>query len=129
MFAMGSAGFTAGGFVAGGGVVVGGVVAGAGIGMGGGFVSAGTVGGLASAGVSASSGAFSWLHTSSTTWSTSTSLDPDLLVGTDASIGLATGDGAIFQVGGQAVVQGSSGLSADVGATPSLQSRIQFEEW
>lgn len=87
----------------------------------------GFVGGSVSAGMPASSGAFAWLRTSSATQRTF-SLDPDRFLQPAPSGTVATGSGAAFQVGGKATFDGSVGLSADVGATASLRSRISFEE-
>jgi hypothetical protein len=41
---------------------------------------------------------------------------------------LATDNDAAFRLGGQVTVQASAGLSADVGASANLRSRISFEE-
>jgi hypothetical protein len=87
-----------------------------------------SISGSASAGVSASEGAFAGLRTSVGAPSRPTRLDPGRLVRASASAGLATDSGARFSVGGQATIEGSTSLSADVGASASLQSRMQFEE-
>jgi hypothetical protein len=42
-------------------------------------------------------------------------------------VSVATDSGATFRVGGQASIEGSTSLSADVGARASLRSRIQFD--
>jgi len=94
----------------------------AGIGISGGAI----IGGSASAGISASQGAFAGLRVSSTTRS-SLNIDTTQLIKHSESIGLATDSNASFRVGGQASIEGSTSLSADVGASASLRARIQFE--
>jgi Contractile injection system tube protein len=100
-----------------------GVSAGAGIGVGVGV----SVGGGASAGVSASEGAFAGLR-SSVEAQKSVGLDPARLFSRGQSVIVATDSGAKFRVGGQAMIEGSTSLSADVGASSSLRARLQFDE-
>jgi hypothetical protein len=103
--------------------ISGGAVAGVGIGA---SASAGaSFGGSASAGVSASAGAFAGLRTTSSI--VSARLDPSRLIQTQASVVKAPSSGATFEVGGQANVPGSASLQADVGASASLRSRLQFD--
>ena len=77
----------------------------------------GVVTGSASAGVAATEGAFAGLHVEKSTSFTSTSLDTTRLVETSQSFSFATDRGADFSVGGQATIEGSASMSADVGAT------------
>lgn len=145
-FATGSAGISAGagagigigaGASAGGGGAAGigiGGAAGAGIGVSGvggigigASASAGIgISGSASAGVAATEGAFAGLRVSSR--APSFSLNTDNFIPPAPSLPLATGSNASFQVGGQAVVQASAGLTADVGANADLRARIQFKD-
>jgi hypothetical protein len=121
-FASGQAGLSAG-FGAG-------ISAGIGIDFGASFgVSGGgnlAIGGQASAGIAASEGAFAGLRIAANPTGPPVRLDPTLLRATNASLNRSTGPNASFQVGGQAELESSGGLRADVGATASLQSRIQF---
>ncbi|MFN9385841.1 MAG: hypothetical protein ACK6BU_02640 [Cyanobacteriota bacterium] len=84
------------------------------------------IGGQASAGIAASEGAFAGLRIAGSANGPPLRLDPTLLRATSASVNRCTGGNASFQVGGQAELESSSGLRADVGASASLQSRIQF---
>jgi hypothetical protein len=84
------------------------------------------IGGQASAGIAASEGAFAGLRIAASANGPPLRLDPTLLRATSASLNRCTGGNANFQVGGQAELESSSGLRADVGASASLQSRIQF---
>ena len=84
------------------------------------------IGGQASAGIAASEGAFAGLRIAASTSGPPVRLDPTLLRATNASLNRSTGPNASFQVGGQAELESSGGLRADVGATASLQNRIQF---
>ena len=116
-FASGGAGLSLGGGV--------GVSGGAGVSVGAG---AGlSIGGSASAGVSASEGAFAGLRVQASSKQTA-SVDTSLLIKRSDSMGVATDSGASFSVGGKARIEGSTSLSADVGASASLKSRIQFED-
>jgi hypothetical protein len=121
-FASGQAGLNAG-FGAG-------ISAGIGVDFGASFgVSGGgnlAIGGQASAGIAASEGAFAGLRIAASTSGPPVRLDPTLLRATNASLNRSTGPNASFQVGGQAELESSGGLRADVGATASLQNRIQF---
>lgn len=78
-------------------------------------------GAKASAGVSASAGAFGGLHTSTGVKKT-TSLNTNKIVKGSASSSVSTDQGASFQVGGQAEVEGSASLSANVSA------QLQFDD-
>lgn len=143
-FASGGAGLSAGiGGGIGGGISAG-IGGGASAGISGGIsgsigisggASAGISGGIgisggASAGISATEGAFAGLREASATGSprATFSLNTSRLTQASASASVATDSGASFSVGGQASLQGSASLSADVGASTSLRSRIQFEE-
>lgn len=106
-----------------GGGIGGGVGISAGIGVGGGV----SINGSASAGVSLTEGAFAGLR-SSADQRGSFSLNTTRLTQRNQSLSVATDSGASFSVGGQASLQGSASLSADVGASTSLRARIQFEE-
>ena len=121
-FASGQAGLSAG-FGAG-------ISAGIGVDFGASFgVSGGgnlAIGGQASAGIAASEGAFAGLRIAANPSGPPVRLDPTLLRATNASLNRSTGPNASFQVGGQAELESSGGLRADVGATASLQNRIQF---
>jgi hypothetical protein len=121
-FASGQAGLSAG-FSAG-------ISAGIGVDFGASFgVSGGgnlAIGGQASAGIAASEGAFAGLRIAARASGPPVRLDPTLLRAANASLNRSTGNNASFQVGGQAELESSGGLRADVGATASLQSRIQF---
>jgi len=121
-FASGQAGLSAG-FGAG-------ISAGIGVDFGASFGVSGVrnlaIGGQASAGIAASEGAFAGLRIAASASGPPVRLDPTLLRVTNASLNRSTGPNASFQVGGQAELESSGGLRADVGATASLQSRIQF---
>jgi hypothetical protein len=121
-FASGQAGLSAG-FGAG-------ISAGIGVDFGASFgVSGGgnlAIGGQASAGIAASEGAFAGLRIAARASGPPVRLDPTLLRAANASLNRSTGNNASFQVGGQAELESSGGLRADVGATAILQSRIQF---
>jgi hypothetical protein len=82
-------------------------------------------GGRASAGVSASAGAFAGLRATSPPRAT---LDVERLIRRSETVSLGVNDTATFALGGQANIRGSASLSADVGASVSLRSRIQFEK-
>ncbi|HVG18989.1 MAG TPA: hypothetical protein VNI02_08035 [Blastocatellia bacterium] len=118
----GGAGLSFGGGAGAGIGASGGIGASAGVGISGGL----SIGGAASAGVSASEGAFAGLRASTGSQS-SFKLDTTQLIKRSESIGLATDSDASFRVGGQASIEGSTSLSADVGASASLRARIQFE--
>jgi hypothetical protein len=121
-FASGQAGLSAG-FGAGFGAGIG-VDFGASFGVSGGGNLA--IGGQASAGIAASEGAFAGLRIAANPTGPPVRLDPTLLRATNTPLNRSTGPNASFQVGGQAELESSGGLRADVGATASLQSRIQF---
>jgi hypothetical protein len=87
--------------------------------------SAAAFGGRASAGVSASAGAFAGLRSTAVP---RTTLDVERLVRRSETVSLGVDDTATFSLGGQASIQGSASLSADVGASTSLRTRIQFRE-
>jgi hypothetical protein len=116
-FASGGAGFGIGGGV---GVGIGG---GAGVGVG---VQAGVgIGGSASAGVSATAGAFAGIRAPRATAGAALSVNRLRPVASVSSIG--TGARASFELGGRASLEGSSSMTADVGASTNLRARIQFE--
>jgi hypothetical protein len=77
------------------------------------------------AGGSAGGGAFAGLRASVRT---AGPLCLDRLGPADAVAAVATDVGATFELGGRAGIQGSASMTADVGASASLRSRIQFEE-
>jgi hypothetical protein len=124
-FASGGAGLgleASGGLGAGAGAgfgIGGGVSASAGVGAGAG------VGSRASAGVGASAGAFAGLRATS---APRVALDVERLVRRAETVSLGVDDTATFSLGGQASLEGSASLGADVGATASLRARIQFRE-
>jgi len=132
-FASGGAGLSLGGGVGVSGGAGLSIEGGAGLSLGGGAgvsIGAGaglSIGGSASAGVSASEGAFAGLRTQASSKQTA-SVDTSLLIKRSESLGVATDSGASFSVGGKARIEGSTSLSADVGASASLKARIQFED-
>ncbi|MCP4692999.1 MAG: hypothetical protein GY859_33465 [Desulfobacterales bacterium] len=85
-------------------------------------------GGRASAGVSASEGAFSGLRRPARRIRRAPGFDPSRLVRRNESFGLTTDGEAEFRLGGRAVSKGPGSLKADVGASANLNSRIRFEE-
>ena len=84
------------------------------------------IGGRASAGVSASAGAFAGLRTSASATGPPVRLDPARLNAPEEALAVSTDARAGFEVGGRAAIAGSASLRADVGAQASLQDRIQF---
>ncbi|GIV76638.1 MAG: hypothetical protein KatS3mg050_1032 [Litorilinea sp.] len=84
-------------------------------------------GARASAGVSASAGAFTALSTVRRDTRVSLNLDPERLLAVNATANLSTDVGASFGIGGQASLQGSASLRAEVGANASLRARLQFD--
>ncbi|MFN8333463.1 MAG: hypothetical protein U0175_25620 [Caldilineaceae bacterium] len=145
-FASGSAGLSAGGSGGIGGGI--GVSGGAGIGVGGGIsggigasagasigISGGVTGGTgvsvsssssASFGVSASEGAFANLR-AQVDLPREITLDTSKLLPAPSLPGISTDSGATFSLGGQAKLEGSASLKADVGAKASLKGKIQFD--
>jgi hypothetical protein len=126
-FASGDAGIGAGasaGFGAGAGASAS-FGADAGVGVSASAGAAATFGGRASAGVSATAGAFAGLRASTPPRAT---LDIERLVHRSETVSLGVDDSATFSLGGQATMQGSASLGADVGGSVSLRSRIQFQE-
>lgn len=124
----GSVGIGAGAGISGG--IGAGISGGASAGIEGG-ISGGISGGIgiqggasASAGISARDGAFANL---SPPTSRNIRLDTDRLIQRSESFSIASDRGASFQLGGRAILEGSSSLSSDVGASASLKTRIQFE--
>jgi hypothetical protein len=102
--------------------------AGAGFGVGGSLAAAGaSFGSSASAGVSASAGAFSGLRSSGQP-ATSVRLNLNALAPGNQVANLATDSGASFQLGGKAILESSSSLTASVGAQASSKPRLQFED-
>lgn len=57
-----------------------------------------------------------------------TTFDPENLLPSFDVADVSTDAGASFGIGGQASIEGSTSLSANVGASVNLHSRIQFEE-
>jgi hypothetical protein len=107
-----------GGSSPGGGVIGGGgVIAGAG--------ASASFGGTASSGVTARAGAFAGLRSIST--SNVINLDTSAFIRPSVSVDAVTDQGARFSVGGRAIVQGSAGLTADVGVNASLKPSLRFE--
>jgi hypothetical protein len=101
--------------------------AGASIGAGASVGTSLSVGASASAGVSATQGAFAGLRVSTRTTPRTSRLDASKLIQSSAAVGVATDSRATFALGGQAKIEGSTGLSANVGATASLKARITFD--
>jgi hypothetical protein len=87
---------------------------------------AASFGGNASGGISASSGAFQGLRASSPSQASGI-LDASAFLKINDSAGIATDNGASFNVGGKAIIEGSPSLSADVGAKSDLRTRIHFD--
>jgi hypothetical protein len=119
-----------------------GISGGAGIGIGGGAgigMSAGAgisisasadaqgniFGSSASAGISATEGAFAALRTPPSTQVIA--LNTDNFLPPSGSLALSTSSADGFQVGGSVTAVASAGLSADVGVSADLRARIQFE--
>ena len=102
-----------------------GASAGVGFGAAGGTGTGVVFGSSASAGVSASQGAFAGLRVS--TGPAITTLDTGRFHQVSESVGISIGSKSEFAVGGHAISAGSAGLSADVGANADLRARIQFE--
>ncbi len=84
-----------------------------------------TFGGSASAGVSATAGAFAGLRM--TTQAAGPALDPARLLPRPAPRVVAAGPQASFGIGGQARVTGSASLGTDVGGGVSAQASIRFD--
>lgn len=98
----------------------------AGIEIGGSFSAGASISGsAASAGISATEGAFVGLRVNAQP--PSFSLNTGNFLPPTPSLALSTDSAAGFQAGGQATISGTSGLTADVGATADLHARIQFE--
>ena len=87
----------------------------------------GTFGGRASAGVSASAGAFAGLR-APLPERRFDRLSLERLQPRPGSASIGTDRDASFQLGGQASLQGSASLRADVTGSARLRSRIQFDE-
>lgn len=126
-FASGGAGLSLG---MGGGIGIGG---GASFGMSAGFSASASssspsfsFGGSVSAGIPATQGAFAGLRVSTST-ARSSRIDTDKLIQSSAAVGVATDSNATFTIGGQANIEGSASLRADVGAQASLQARLTFD--
>ncbi len=81
----------------------------------------------ASAGVSASAGAFAGLQTGRVTASTTSRLNPTLMIGSTVGTDVATYVGASFSLSGQAGPGASAGLSSDTGAKFSFTDRLAFD--
>ncbi|WP_143467524.1 CIS tube protein [Leptolyngbya ohadii] len=108
-----------------GGGIGGGISGGIGGGIGGGISGGTRIGGSASAGISAREGAFAGLRSPT---SRNIKLDTDRLISRSESFSVTTDRDASFQLGGRATLEGSTSLSANVGASASLRTRIQFKE-
>ena len=83
-------------------------------------------GGSASAGVTATEGAFAGLRVKTST--RRFTLDTSRFVQRNESASVTTDSGARFRIGGQATLEASTSLSTDVGAGAGVRGRIQFEE-
>ncbi len=125
----GSAGISIGGSS---GVSIGGS-AGVSAGVSGGASGGAQISGLApsfgassSAGVLATSGAFSGLQTGRATISSTGNLNPLQMLPSTTSTDVATFSGASFSLGGAANNSGSAGLSTNVGTNFSFSSRLTF---
>lgn len=106
--------------------VSGGVAAGASLGGGASFgVRGPAFGGSASAGVSATEGAFAGLRVS--TQPPGPALDPSRLLPTPEASAVVIGPQASFGIGGQARATGSASLGTDVGAGATAQARVRFD--
>ncbi len=99
---------------------------GAGAGISAGVSASGGIGGQGSAGVSSSQGAFAGLRASAGVQAGG-SLDIGALVPSAPTVSLGADPCSSFGVGGQTGFQGSASLRADVGASASLRTRIQFD--
>jgi hypothetical protein len=98
---------------------------GAGVSAGGGLSLGLSAGSAASAGIPAVAGAFAGLRAA---LRPAAPLSLDRLTPPAAIGGVAADAGATFDLGGRAGIQGSSSMTAEVGASKCLRSRIQFEE-
>jgi contractile injection system tube protein len=105
----------------GGGSLGGGLSIGGGISAGIGF------GGSSSAGVSATEGAFAGLRAKAQ-MSVQTNLDPARMQRVTSTTDFTTDSSATFNLGGQASMKSSTGLSAEVGTSRSLRDVIKFED-
>jgi hypothetical protein len=83
---------------------------------------------MSSAGVPATSGAFSGLQTGRATTSTTANLNPLQMLPATAGTDVSTFTGASFSLGGAANNTGSAGLSTDVGTQFSFSSRLTFSQ-
>lgn len=84
-------------------------------------------GSSASAGVPATVGAFAGLEVGRATVSTTTRLDPSLMLPSTIGSDVSTSVGASFSLGGAANSTIGSGLSANVGAAGSLDASLSFD--
>jgi hypothetical protein len=84
-------------------------------------------GGQASAGVSASDGAFAGLETGRAAASSTARLNPNQIVPVTVGTDVSTFAGATFDLGGAASSSGAAGLSANVGAQFSFSDRLRFD--
>lgn len=84
-------------------------------------------GASASAGVPATSGAFAGLQVGVATVSTTTRLNPSLMLPSTAGGDLSTAVGTSFSLGGSANSSAAPGLSANVGATSSFNAQLTFD--
>jgi len=83
-------------------------------------------GASASAGVPATSGAFSGLQTGRAIVSTTSNLNPLQMLPATVGTDVSTFSGASFSLGGAANNTGSAGLSTDVGTQFSFRNRLTF---
>lgn len=84
-------------------------------------------GASASAGVPATAGAFAGLQVGVATVSTTTRLNTSLMLPSTSGSDLSTAAGASFSLGGSANSAAAPGLSANVGATASLNAALTFD--
>lgn len=84
-------------------------------------------GAKASAGVSATRGAFAGLESGRAATSSTVRLDPMQMLPSTTSAGVSTFAGASFSLGGSANNAGSAGLSTDVGTKFSFKDRLTFD--
>lgn len=86
-----------------------------------------SIGGRASARLAANAGAFAGLRAGNGAGKAA-SLDVDRLLDFSESAEVAGDRDASFALGGQALLEGSASLTADVGVSASLRPRIQFDQ-
>ena len=84
-------------------------------------------GAKASAGVPATAGAFAGLQTGRATVSSTYRLDPTRMIHASTGTDVSTFATASFSLGGAALMSGSAGFTADVGAKFSFRDRLTFD--